>query len=235
MPAVMRTVVYEPTSLYAEAISSIDLTLGIGQDAPSGRILAFTSCLPGEGKTTIAAAMAASLANRGLRVMLVDGDLRNPSLSRMLAPKSEFDWSDVVSNKVALASAVWVDPVTHLHVLPLISKGPSRSSADIFNSMGAREFFTSIKKHYNYIIFDLAPLIAGSEVRASSSIVESFILVVEWGSTKTDALAYALRNSPEVHNKIVGAVLNKVDLNALAKYDNYGAQYYYRPPEEARA
>jgi succinoglycan biosynthesis transport protein ExoP len=233
-PGVMRTVVHEPTSLYAEAVSSIDLALGIGRNESSVKTLALTSCLPGEGKSTLAAAMAASLATRGARVLLVDGDLRNPSLSRSLAPKAAVDWFDVVSGKVGLAGAIWRDPVTQMHFLPLTSKPSTRSSADIFNSAPARSFFAALEKHYDHIIVDLAPLIAGAEVRATSSIISSYILVVEWGSTKTDALTYALRNSPEVHEKIIGAVLNKVDFDMLAKYDRYGSQYYYKQAD-ARA
>ena len=53
------------------------------------------------------------------------------------------------------------------------------------------------------------------------------MLVIEWGSTKTDAVQYALRNAPGVQENIVGAVLNKVDMASMSRYDSYGADYYY--------
>ena len=77
------------------------------------------------------------------------------------------------------------------------------------------------------VIVDLPPLIAGSDNRAASGLIDSYILVIEWGSTKVDAVQYALRHAPAVHERIIGAVLNKVDLATISRYDNYGAHYYY--------
>ena len=63
-----------------------------------------------------------------------------------------------------------------------------------------------------------------------SSFIDSYILVIEWGATKVDAVQYALRHAPGVQENIVGAVLNKVNMTAMGRYDSYGANYYYGQP-----
>ena len=72
-----------------------------------------------------------------------------------------------------------------------------------------------------------APLVAALDARAAARLVDSYLLVIEWGSTKIEAVQYALRNAPGVRENIVGAVLNKVDMAGMSRYDSYGANYYY--------
>ena len=81
----------------------------------------------------------------------------------------------------------------------------------------ARSLFSSLKLQYDYVIVDLAPIVAGAgvDLRASSHFVDSYVLVIEWGRTKVDAVQYALRHAPELQGRIIGAVLNKVDLTTI--------------------
>ena len=88
---------------------------------------------------------------------------------------------------------------------------------------------------YDYVIVDLPPLVAGIEVRATSRLIDSYVLVVEWGGTKIDAVQYALRNAPDVQKNIAGVVLNKVDMNTIDHYDGYAAGYYYYGGEPVRS
>ena len=71
------------------------------------------------------------------------------------------------------------------------------------------------------------------DVRATLGLIDSYVLVIEWGATKVDAVRYALRNTPGVQENIVGAVLNKVDMAAMGRYDSYSAHYYYGQPRHA--
>ena len=70
---------------------------------------------------------------------------------------------------------------------------------------------------YDYVVVDLAPLVAANDVRATSRFISSYVLVIEWGNTKIDAVQYALRNISGVQDNIVGAVLNKVDMAAIGR------------------
>jgi succinoglycan biosynthesis transport protein ExoP len=232
-PRIMRTIIDSPRSPYAEAIRSLKLTIDLNHDPANARVIGLTSCSPNEGKSTVAAAMAALIAQGGARVILLDCDLRHPSLSRVLAPDASTGLLDVVAGKVELADAIWTDPTTHMTFLPAGRCVPN--ATEILASEAAKLLFETLQIKYDYVIVDLAPLVANMDVRATSRFIDSYLLVIEWGATKIDAVQYALRNAPAVHANIVGAVLNKVDMAAMSRYDRYGANYYYGQPRRANA
>jgi polysaccharide biosynthesis transport protein len=186
-----------------------------------------TSCLPSEGKSTVAAAMAGLMAQSGARVILLDCDLRHPSLSRVLAPNASAGFLDVVAGNLDLADAVWTDPTTNMAFLPAGTERGVPNAAEILTSNAAKSLFDALQIKYDYVIVDLAPLIASVDVRATSGLIDSYILVIEWGATKIDAVQYALRHARAVQANIVGAVLNKVDIAAMGRYDSYSTDYYY--------
>jgi succinoglycan biosynthesis transport protein ExoP len=223
----LRTVVDSPSSPYADAIRSIKLTLDLrsSKTTSTSKVIGLTSCLPSEGKSTLAAAMAGMIAQGGARVILVDCDLRNPSLSRGLAPDAKVGFLDVMDGSVPLADAVWNDPATNMAFLPTVANPLLPNPTEMLASDAAKSLFVALQAKYDYVIVDLAPLVADVDVRVASRLIASCILVIEWGSTKVDAVQYALRNAPGVRENIVGAVLNKVDLAAMGRYDSHCANY----------
>jgi succinoglycan biosynthesis transport protein ExoP len=216
-----------PSSLYAEAIRSIKLAVDLSSAGTYTKVIGLTSCVPSEGKTTLAAAMAMLIGQGGSRVLLVDCDLRNPSLSRTLTPDANVGFLEVVAGKVPLADAIWNDSSSNMAFLPMVHNPLFPNVTDILRSDAAKSLFDALQIKYDYVIVDLAPLVAALDVRAASHLLDSYVLVIEWGSTKIEAVQYALRNAPGVQEKFVGAVLNKVNMDVMTKYDNYGANYYY--------
>ena len=231
----MREIVDSPWSQYADAIRSIKLTVDLNGQRGESKILGLTSCLPSEGKSTVSAAIAALIAQSGSRVILLDCDFRHPSLSRSLAPDASAGFLDVVAGKLDLANAVWSDPATGMDFLPAGANPSVPNATEILASDSAKAFFATLAIQYDYVIVDLAPLVVSMDVRATAGIIQSYILVVEWGNTKADAVQYALRHAPGVQANIIGTVLNKVNLNAMGRYDGYGSQYYYGRPERSVA
>jgi polysaccharide biosynthesis transport protein len=220
-------VVSEPSSPYAEAIRAIKVTLDLNNKSNSTRVLGLTSCLPHEGKSTVSMGMAALIAQSGARTILVDCDVRNPSLSRALAPDARVGFLDVVAGKADFADAVLHGPDTSMDFLPMVANSALPNAIEMLASDAAKALFSSLQLNYDYVIADLAPLIASVDVRATSRFIDSYLLVIEWGVTKIDSVKYALRNAPALQGNIVGAVLNKVDMATVRRYDNYGANYYY--------
>ncbi len=235
-PKSMRTIVDSPSSAYAEAVRSIKLTVDLNSQKSQDKftkVMGLTSCLPSEGKSSLAAAMASLIAQGGARVVLVDCDVRNPSLSRALAPKASSGFLDVVAGKVGFEDAVWNDSTTNMAFLPAGRWVPNAS--EILASDKAKLLFETLQIKYDYVIVDLAPLVAGVGVRATSRLIDSYVLVIEWGATKIDEVQYALRHAPGVQENIIGAVLNKVNMSAMSRYDSYGADNYYVPPRHSRS
>jgi polysaccharide biosynthesis transport protein len=226
-PKIMQTIIGAPACEYAEAIRSIKLTIDMNSQANT-KIIGLTSCLPSEGKSTLAVAMATLIAQSGARAILVDCDVRHSSISHSLAPNASTGLLDVVAGTVDLADAVWTDATTQLEFLPV--GGSVANATELLASRAAKSLFDTLQIKYDYVIVDLAPLVANMDVRATSGFIDSYLLVIEWGSTKIDAVQYALRHAPGVHANIVGVVLNKVDMAAMGRYDSYGAKYYYGQP-----
>jgi Mrp family chromosome partitioning ATPase len=152
--------------------------------------------------------------------------VRRPSLSRALAPDASAGFLDVVAGKLDLADAIWTDPATGMSFLPAGDPAVPYAT-EILASDDAKSLFSTLQIRYDYVIVDLAPLVAGVDVRASSRVVDCYVLVIEWGATTVDAVQYALRHAPGVKENIVGAVLNKVNVAAMKRYDRYGAAYYH--------
>jgi len=228
----METIIDTPACAYAEAIRSIKLNIDMNTQE-NANIIGVTSCLPSEGKSTLAVAMATLIAKGGSRVILVDCDVRHSSISRLLAPNASTGFLDVVAGTADLADTVWTDAATQLEVLPV--GGHVAHATEFLASRAAKSLFDTLQVKYDYVIVDLAPLVASMDVRATSRFIDSYLLVIEWGSTKIDAVQYMLRNEPNVHENIVGVVLNKVDMAVMGRYDSYGANYYYGPPRRANS
>ena len=229
----MRTIIESPSSPYAEAVGSIKLIVDLNNKGKRTKTIGVTSCLPNEGKSSVAAAVAALIAQGGARVILVDCDLRHRSLSHELAPAASAGFLDVVAGKIDLADAVWTDPTTGMAFLSAGRRVPN--AAEALASDAAKSLFDMLQSKYDYVIVDLAPLAAGVDVRATSGLIDSYVLVIEWGVTKIDAVQYALRHAPGLQANIVGAVLNKVNMAAMGRYDSYGANYYYGQPRQVRS
>ena len=233
---ILRSVLQSPSSPFAEAIRSIKLTLDLRSEEGAGKkVIGLTSSMPGEGKSSIAAAIAAGLAQSGKHVILVDGDLAIPHYRGCWLRKRPLDSWMQSTEMFHFSKAVWTDPSTGMEFLPMLRNSASSNSAEMLLSAAAKSLFTTLQIKYDYVIVDLAPLIAGVEVRATSRLIDSYVLVVEWGGTKIDAVQYALRNAPDVQKNIAGVVLNKVDMNTIDHYDGYAAGYYYYGREPVRS
>ena len=135
-PKVMQIIIDSPSSPYSEAIRAIKLTFDMKREATDTKVIGLTSCLPSEGKSTVAAAIATLIAQGGARVILLDCDLRHPSLSRALAPDASAGFFDVAAGKADLAHAIWTDPTTDMEFLPA-GTGPGVPNATEMLACGA--------------------------------------------------------------------------------------------------
>jgi succinoglycan biosynthesis transport protein ExoP len=214
-----------PTSRFAESIRSIRFAIDLDPTKTPSKVVGLTSTLPNEGKSTVAASLAQLLAKSGKRVIVVDGDLRNPSLSDDFTPDAGAGITDVLSGARTLEETIWKDTETGLHFLPG-KRGPLVNSSEILCTDEAKALFNELRATYDYVIVDLPPLAPIVDVRATSALVDSFILVVEWGQTTSDVIEHALNNAPNVYDSLLGVVLNKADMKAMKRYANHIGDYY---------
>src|SRR6516225_10413443 len=189
-------------------------------------IIGFTSSLPHEGKSTIAASLALLMAQAGARVILVDCDLRNPSLSRKFAPKAEHGVLDVIAGCVPLEDAVWKEASTNLRFLPVATETRIENSSEILAAAATKGLFEDLQSNYDYVIVDLSPLMPIVDTRATTGFVDLYVCVTAWGCTKIGAVKYAFKDAPNVYENLLGVVLNKVNIDRLSTYDSVGGNYY---------
>jgi len=223
---IASSVIEQPFSRFAEAIRTVKLAADLNGAAATTRVVGLTSAMPNEGKSTIAAALAQSIAQVGARVILVDCDLRNPTLSRAMAPKASSGIMEVISGRVSLDDALCKGPLPNMAFLPAPSRMRVAHSSENLASGNMKKLFEKLRYTYDYVIVDLPPLAPLVDVRATTHLVDSYILVVEWGRTYTTIVQHALSRAPHVYDKTVGAVLNKVNMKALSLYDGTRARYY---------
>ena len=222
-----RFVINSPFSRFAEGFRSIKLASDLGNyGSSSNKVLGITSALPNEGKSTISEALAQTTAQSGSRTILIDGDIRNPSLTARLTPAAQGGLIDVVLGKVDWKDVVWIDPQTNLHFLPCVVTSRFSNSSDVLASPQMEKLFEELREQYDRIILDLSPLAPVIDVRATAGLADSYMLVIEWAKAKIDIVERVLNETPIVRERLLGAVLNKVNMAAMSRYDTYGSSYY---------
>ncbi|HEY5504191.1 MAG TPA: CpsD/CapB family tyrosine-protein kinase, partial [Sedimentisphaerales bacterium] len=191
------------------------------------RVIGFTSSLPNEGKSTVAVALAQLMSQAGARTILIDCDLRNPSLSHALAPGAESGILEVISGKASLEEVIWTDPSINMAFLPAVVKSRLAHSSEILSSGPIKKLFEQLRESYDYVVVDFSPLAPIVDVRAATHLVDSFIFVVEWGRTKIDIVEHTLGHALGIRENLLGVVLNKVDMNVFGRYASHRENYYY--------
>jgi polysaccharide biosynthesis transport protein len=223
-----QNVISAPLSPFAESIRAVRVSVDAPGAAKSNKIIGITSSHPNEGKSTIAASLAQLTADSGARVILVDCDLRKPSLSRQLAPDRTKGLIDVITNKTTVDKAIWSDSSTRLSFLPAGVKSQLIHTSEILASDAMKGLFVQLRERYEYVIVDLSPIAPLVDVRSATHLVDTFVFIIQWGKTKIDVAEHALNTARGVYDNLLGVVLNKVDLRALNRYEGHGNYYYSR-------
>lgn len=221
-----------PFSYFAESVRSIKAAADMYGAGHSVKVIGFTSAVPNEGKSTVAASLAQAIAQSGSRVILVDCDLRNPSLSASLAPVAEQGLVEVISGKAALNEVIWTDPTTSMTFLPTVMKSRVAQTNEILASDATKKLLDTLRLMYDYVVVDLSPLAPVVDVRATVNLVDTYVFVIEWGKTHTNVVRRTLEAAPSVVDNLLGVVLNKTDMKRLRQYDSHVSKYhekgYYR-------
>jgi polysaccharide biosynthesis transport protein len=223
-----RHVVHDPLSAFAEGFRAIKVAADISRSIKQNKVIGITSTVPHEGKSTVASNFAQLIAMGGSKTILIDGDLRNPTLTRRLVPKNaDSGLLEVIGGKVELSQAIHIDDETGLAFLPAVVHSRLIQSSEILASEVVRRLIEMLRNTYDYIIIDFPPLTPVVDVRATSNIVDSYLFVVEWGQTRFKLVERQLASSPEIFDRLLGVILNKADMKAVNRYEgNYGQSYY---------
>jgi capsular exopolysaccharide synthesis family protein len=228
-PAALR----QPEGPVAEAYRVVRTNLLFSSVSEGGRALVVSSTNPGEGKTTTAANLALSLAANGARVLVVDADLRRPTLHQHFGISKTPGLSDVIVGKRQISEAILAPRGRNLHVLPCGYVPPN--PAELLGSQVMREIVQALKSRYDWVLIDTPPVLAMADTPVLCPFVDGVILVVASEASSRPAVQRAIDQLAGVGGSVIGAVLNKVDLKRNSYYYSqyYGEYYrsYYSEPE----
>lgn len=227
--SVCWTVANAPCSRFSESIRAVKVAADHGHLDNESNTIGITSSLPNEGKSTIAVSLAALIAQGGGRAILLDCDLRNPELTRLLTPEAKAGLLEVIAGQVELEDVLWREPNSGLAFLPSVVRSRFAHSSDIIASEKARCLIELLRRSYDYVIIDLPPLAPVIDARVAARLVDSFLLVIEWGRTRIGVVQHALRNAPGVGDKSIGVVLNKANMKSFIRYASDHDVYYSNP------
>lgn len=227
-----RIAVETPRSAFAETLRNAKLASDVMLQGRPNRVIGIVSALPGEGKSTIAANFAGLLAASGKRTLLIDADLRNPAISRMISPAPKTGLLEAVLGESEWTAGLRVDPQTRLAILPIAPREQLYHTNELLASPGMEALIANARKAFDYIIVDLAPLAPVIDAKAFSPFADGFLMVIEWGKTPSRLVRDVLQSDPPFNAKILGVMLNKTDMDELGKYSDFGAAEKYRKSYE---
>lgn len=215
--------VHSPKSPVAEAYRILRTNIQFSGLDRTLRSLLVTSSAPNEGKSLTVANLAAAFAQSGLRVLVVDADLRKPTQHKLFAISNLQGLTSVLLGQVGLPEAVHNVPPLSLYILPTGPIPPN--PAELLGSQRMRDFIGQATEHYDLVVFDTPPVVSVTDAALLGAAVDGVLLVVEAGKTKIELAQKARQLLSNVQARLLGVVLNKVGEDSADYYYYY--HYYY--------
>lgn len=218
-----------PKSPISEGYRGIRTSIEFSNLDKEMKIINVTSSMQNEGKTTVIANLAVSFANLEKKVLLLEGDLRNPSVHRMFNISNINGLTDILLKDKAFAECVHCTDVKNLHVLTCGAMPPNPS--EILSSKKMKEFITSLREYYDYIFIDAPPIGIVTDAGIISTYSDGCVFVVGSKQCDIEMAKIAKKRLEDVGANIIGAVLNKFEAEGSSyKYYNY----YYEQSSGSR-
>jgi polysaccharide biosynthesis transport protein len=222
----VELITYNDTkSLISEAYRNLrtSVLLSSGSGRPP-KILLVTSSQAGEGKTTTAINIAITLAQTGDKVILLDCDMRNPRVHRVIGLENTAGMSTFLSGNSDLSSLIQQSEIPNLFAVSAGRVPPN--PAELLGSARMKQGLTLLDEYFDHIVIDSPPVLSVTDARIIGSLVDGVVLVVKGGETPKEAVQRTKRLLQEVHAHILGTLLNNVDVHS-ADYYYYSKYYYY--------
>ena len=241
---------YEPKSQAAESFRALRTNLQFLRLESKGKLFLLTSSFVQEGKTLNVVNLALSLAQAGNKVLLVDADLRKPSVHRVFGLSREpgitdcvlgnYQWgevvetiSDVMLGDFEIEDILMTPGMDNLHIMTAGTKPPNPT--EILSSERFRKFLQEARSQYDFIFVDAPPVLPVADATEIAPLMDGIILVYTVGKIGRGVLKRAKSTLDNVEAKVMGVILNNVKPDAGPDYFRYHSHYYYGPdsPESA--
>ena len=212
----------DPKSPISEAYRSIRTNIQFSNIDRDIKTIVVTSSKQDEGKTTMISNLAVSFANlEGKKVLIIDGDLRNPSVHKKFNITNVHGLTDIITGQKSLKQTVQMTDIENLQVLTTGKMPPN--PAEMLESKKMRDFIEELKTYYDYIFIDAPPIGIITDAGVIANYADGTILVVGSGEVETEIAKISKERLEKVKANIIGVVLNKY----IAEGSTYGYYNYY--------
>lgn len=227
-----RDALANPRSNFSEAHYSICTALEFSSNAGLPKSIMLTSSQPGEGKSTAALAFASSLAELGKRVVLVDADMRRPSLHKLLNIRPDLGLVHLLTRKATIAQVIYPTRLPGVH---FIASGPlPPSPATLIAGPAMRPVLDELASKFDVVIIDAPPVMGLADAPRLSSIVEATVFLIQANGAPASVVKQALQRLDDSRARIVGLVLTKCTTSLERRRDYYyGSGEIPRPATDA--
>jgi len=213
----------KPLSSFAESLRKLRASILFSKVGEPVKVIAVTSSLPGEGKTTTTFSLARTLATSGAKVIVVDCDLRQSAISQFLKEPAPVGLLEVLNGVCTLDQAL-IDDESGAHILPLAKT--AYTPRDVLGSSAMHRLLAELRSRYEIVLLDTAPLLAIADTRILAPHADAVVMLVRWKKTPVKAVQSALTLLQGTRAFIAGVALTQMDLKAQSRY-GYGDSYYY--------
>ena len=220
-----------PQSQMAESYRALRTSLLLTSLGGPPKVILITSALPQEGKTTTSINTAIVLAQKGTRVLLIDADLRRPSIHKTLGMGPKTGLSNVLTGNATLQQAVVRSSI--LPTLFVLTAGtPPPNPAELLASSNMKDILAELREQYDHIVVDTPPTLSVTDAVVMSTRADAVVLVIRSGQTTKQALRRSRDLLMQVNARVSGVLLNAVDLSSPDYYyyyeyqGKYGQRYY---------
>lgn len=221
-------------TMFAESLRGIRSALLLSPEGASKRLLAVTSSVPGDGKTTFTTNFAITLANSGNRTLLIDADLRRGNVNGYFEQPLEKGLSEVLEGRLGLSEAIRETGVKNLFLMRAGAR-PSNPS-ELLIGPATKDLIMELRRQFDYVVFDCPPLTAIDDTFSIAAFLDGLFFVVRAGKT---SMRFAKMGVNTIHQRgapIIGLIVNGVPIDNPYYYYTtyYYASYYHRPasPDE---
>ncbi len=224
-----------PQSQMAESYRALRTSLLLSNLGAPPKVIMVTSARPQEGKTTTSINTAIVLAQKGVRVLLIDADLRRPSIHKALGMGPRSGLSNVLTGSATVQQTITTSPILpNLFIMP--AGTPPPNPAELLASSNMRDLILELREQYDHIVIDTPPTLSVTDAVVLSPRADATILVIRSGQTTKQALRRSRDILMQVNAHVAGVLLNAVDLSSPDYYyyyeyqGKYGAYYQEEAP-----